>query len=95
MKYVDLILNLLISINFYEICQFNTKMCCIILICGFNIKSVAVADPGFPMGGTNLIGGCQLLRWLCFEKIVCQNKRIWTLRGHTPAAPPGSANVWV
>ena len=42
----------------------------------------AAADPGFP------IGGCQLPRRLRFEKFVCQNERIWTLRGHAPVAPP-------
>ena len=37
---------------------------------------IAVADPGFPVGG-----GRQLPRRLRFEKFVCQNERIWTLRG--------------
>ena len=39
-------------------------------------------------GGADLVGGCQLPRQLCFEKFVCQNKRIWTLGGHAPVAPP-------
>ena len=51
-----------------------------------------MADPGFPVGGTDLVGGCQIPRWLHFENFVCQNKRIWTLRGHALAVPPGSAN---
>ena len=37
-------------------------------------------------------GGPQLPRRLCFKKFVCQNERIWTLRGRAPVAPPGSAN---
>ena len=51
-----------------------------------------MTDPGFPVG--NLVGGGgehQLPRWLCFKKIVCQNKRIWTLGGHALVMPPGSA----
>ena len=32
-------------------------------------------------------GGHQLPRWLCFNKFVCQNERIWTLRGCTPVVP--------
>ena len=48
-----------------------------------NQKSVfPVADPGFPVGrGMDLIGGRGLPRRLCFENFVCQNERIWTLRG--------------
>ena len=42
-----------------------------------------VADAGFP------IGGCGLPRWLHFENFVCQNERIWTLRGeHQLGMPP-------
>ena len=37
--------------------------------------------------------GRQLLRRLRFVKFVCQNERIWTLRGHVLAAPPGSATA--
>ena len=40
-------------------------------------------------------GGGQLLRQLCFEKFVCQNKRIWTLWGGGAARrrrSPGPAN---
>ena len=48
----------------------------------------------FPWGGANLVGECQLLRWLCFKKFVCQNERIWTLGGvHVSGTPPGSANA--
>ena len=44
------------------------------------------------MGG----GGQQLPKRLRFEKFVCQNERIRTLRGALlPAAPPGSANGYV
>ena len=30
-----------------------------------------VADPGFPIGGVDLVGGRGLLRWLHFENCVC------------------------
>ena len=42
-----------------------------------------VVDPGFPTEGR------QLPMLLHFVKFVCQNKRIWTLKGeHALAAPP-------
>ena len=49
-----------------------------------------LTDPGFPIGGHGP-WGCELLRSLHFENFVdlCQNERIWTLRGactrHTPS----------
>ena len=46
-----------------------------------------MADPGFPVGGRGLP------RWICFEKFVCQNERIWILRlGRASGTPPRSAN---
>ena len=42
---------------------------------------IAVTDPRFHIGGTNLMGGRQLLRGVHFKKFVCQNERIWTLGG--------------
>ena len=42
----------------------------------------------FPKGGTNLVGVRRLPTQLRFENFVCQRKRIWTLRGRAPAAPP-------
>ena len=39
-----------------------------------------MADPGFPVGGVDLVAGCGLPRWLRFENFVSQNERIWTLR---------------
>ena len=56
-----------------------------------NLPNLAktVADPGFPVeGGVDLVGGRGLPRQLRFENFVCQNERIWTLRGD-----PRSANV--
>ena len=51
-----------------------------------------VADPGFPIGGADLVGGRQLPRRLRFEKFVCQNERIWTHRwGARRRRPAGSA----
>ena len=52
------------------------------------IDSDTVADPGFPIGGADLVGGRQLPRRLCFEKFVCQNERIWTLRGARAGGAP-------
>ena len=54
----------------------------------------AVEDPGFPVGGVDLVGeGRGLPRQVCFENFVCQNERIGTLRGgvrwaHPPLDPP-------
>ena len=45
-------------------------------------------------GGADLVGGCQLPRWLRFKKFVFQNERIWTRRGGARwRRPPGSATV--
>ena len=41
-----------------------------------------VADPGFPVGGRGLP------RQLHFENFVCQNERIWTLRGGRASGTP-------
>ena len=55
---------------------------------------MAVADPGFAVGGgANLVRGAMvadLRMWLDFEDFVCQNERIGTLGGggHAPDAPP-------
>ena len=56
-----------------------------------------MADPGFPVGGVDLVGGgCGLPRQLRFENFVCQNERIGTLRGGAHQAhPPRSTNVSV
>ena len=53
---------------------------------------MAMADPGFPVGGVYLGGGRRLPRQLHFKKFVCQNERIWTLGGGiAPDTPPRSA----
>ena len=58
--------------------------------------SLPVPDPGFPTGGGLVLigGGCVLLMRLCFENLVCQNKRIWTLGSEacTRHSPHTSAN---
>ena len=58
----------------------------------FQMKSYieVVTDPGFPIRGSNLVGGHQLLRQLRFKKCLCQNDRIWTLGGRRrrPLDPP-------
>ena len=56
-----------------------------------------MADPGFPVGGRRPRRGRQLPRQLHFEKFVCQNERIWTLRGGAhqwhPLDPPMQSQV--
>ena len=58
-------------------------------------KPKTVADPGFPVGGINLVGeGRGFPRQLRFENFVCQNERIWTLRvGGGEGLRRASANV--
>ena len=51
-----------------------------------------MADPRFPVGGMNFVGRRGLPRRLRFENFVCQNERIWALRGRAPGTPPRSAN---
>ena len=55
-------------------------------------KELSVADPGFPVGGG---GGRGLPRRLRFADFVCQNERIWTLRGRAPGTPPRSTNGYI
>ena len=56
------------------------------------VNILAVADPGFPVGATNLVGGCQLPTRLCLVKFVCPNERIGTPTGGAqrvcPLDPP-------
>ena len=47
-----------------------------------------VADPGFPVGGVDLVGGRGLPRWLHFIKFVCQNERIGSFRGARAGCAP-------
>ena len=37
-------------------------------------RIISVADPGFPVGGVDLVGGHGLLRGLHFENFICQNE---------------------
>ena len=56
-----------------------------------NTRTKQMADPRFLVGGDADLGrgrGRQLPARLCFEKFVCQNARIGTLRGRAPAEPP-------
>ena len=64
--------------------------------CVFNL-ALAVADPGFPVGGRGTRrGGRGLPRWLHFTNFVCQNERIWTLReGVRRARPLNPPMTWV
>ena len=52
---------------------------------------LAVADPGFP------VGGCGPPTWVLFGKNVCENERIWSHRGacarHAPPDPPMTSAV--
>ena len=59
--------------------------------------SIPVADPGFPVGGVNLLGGHQPLTWVLFGENVCEKERIWSCRGvggRAAGTPPRSANVY-
>ena len=55
--------------------------------------SCSVADPGFPVGGVDLVEGHRLPRQLRFENFVYQNERICTLGGRVPGTPPRSNNA--
>ena len=48
-----------------------------------------MADPGFPVGGDNIVGGRQLSMQLAFLKYVCQNERMHD--GCAPLDPPLTA----
>ena len=55
-----------------------------------------MADPGFPVGGCGprTGGGAWTPEAGTFRKFVCQNERIWTLRGRrAPGTSPRSANA--
>ena len=64
------------------LCSPDTKWWVWLGASAYIVLPQTVADPGFPIGGCQP-HRCQLPRWLCFEKFVCQNERIWTLRGGT------------
>ena len=51
------------------------------------------ANPGFPLGEASTpLGGRQPPTWALFGENMCQNERIGSGSGRTPAAPPGSTN---
>ena len=56
------------------------------------INTIAVADPGFPVGGMHPLGGHGPLLQVLFGENVCENKRIGSHRGactrHTPLDLP-------
>ena len=52
-----------------------------------------MADPGFPVGGRQAIGGHQPLTWVFFGENICKNERIGSCWGRPLVAPPGSANA--
>ena len=52
-----------------------------------NSETFPVVDPGFPLGGVDLVGGREFLRRLRFKNFVCQNERIWALGGMHQARP--------
>ena len=64
------------------------------------IIQLAVADPGFPVGGAwTRWGGRGPPTWVLLGKNVCKNERIWSCRGGVrparPPPPPRSANGWI
>ena len=55
-----------------------------------------MADPGFPIGGMNPLGGCGPLTWSLSARNVCENERIGYRRGSVHRERPSrSANVYV
>ena len=48
----------------------------------------AVTDPGFAKWSAHLVGGHRLPTRLHYEKFVCRNERIWTLRGARAGGAP-------
>ena len=50
-----------------------------------------VADPGFPVGGVDPLGGHRTPMWAVFVENVCENERIGSRRGGCRA--PGTAPV--
>ena len=53
----------------------------------------AVADPGFPVGGVDPLGGHGPPTQVLTGKNVCKNERIGSRRrGRAPGTPPRSAN---
>ena len=54
----------------------------------------SVADPGFPVGGVDPLGGRGRLTWALFTKNVCKNERIGSHGGggRAPGTFPRSAN---
>ena len=46
---------------------------------------ISVADPGFPVGGVDPLGGNGPLTPVPFSKNVCENRRIGSHRGTCPA----------
>ena len=58
------------------------------------LRTIAVADLGFPVGGRAPVrGGHGPLTWALFGENVCKNERIGSHRGRAPGTPPRSANV--
>ena len=57
------------------------------------MKSKAVVDPGFPMGGHAPIRGHGPPVQTLFAKNVCENERIGSHRGACAGHAPRSANV--
>ena len=56
----------------------------------------AMTDPGFPVGGTTLVGGGANSRDSYLSKILyIKTKECGPLGGHAPAVPPGSTTVTV
>ena len=57
---------------------------------------MAMADPGFPVGGApSRWGGADLQRGCYSEKTYAKMKELDPVGRRVLAAPPGSANAWV
>ena len=70
-------------------------MCIFLRFYALNLRPIAVADPGFPVGGAwGLVGGAWTPEAATFRKIFVITKELGPLGGaRAGCAPPKSANV--
>ena len=72
----------------WGICRHPSESVDIIWLCSA-LNTTAVADPGFPVGRVDLVGGGVDSRGGYISKKLCvQNERIWTLGGRATGTPP-------
>ena len=67
--------------NFYNANVLANMIAVAGLVYKYVYKYYAVADPGFPVGGVDLVGGRRLLRRLRFKNFYVETKESGPLRG--------------